>query len=104
MNRQTRVRRIAGKLLVVALAGLWIGAAGVAMADHDRHGDHCSWASRASSRSHGRHQAEYACRPCSQSFESRRDFHRHVRHHHHVPPWALPFVIVHHALGWVFYG
>ncbi len=49
---------------------------------------------------HGR----YYCAPCRHAFRSRHTFHDHLHDHHHVPLWRLPFVIVHSALGWVFYG
>ena len=50
------------------------------------------------------HRAEYRCEPCSKRFSKRSGFHRHLTSHHHVPTWRLPFVVVHHALGWIFYG
>jgi len=50
------------------------------------------------------HRAEYRCEPCSKRFSKRSGFQRHLTDHHHVPVWRLPFVVVHHALGWIFYG
>lgn len=52
----------------------------------------------------GHHEAAYTCRPCSHRFDSQHAFHGHLRRHHHVAAWQLPLVVVHHALGWIFYG
>jgi hypothetical protein len=121
MNRKPRSRKARNALCLAALAGLVFAAPGAALAGHDkhedrrhkrvhrnvpvyRHGDACNRNVRASYDSHRRHQAVYTCGPCSHRFDSRRAFHRHLRHQHHVAPWVLPFVIVHHTLGWIFYG
>jgi len=62
---------------------------------HDRHARHARYEQRRDS---------YYCDPCGKRFHSRRKFHRHVSHTHHVPLFALPFVIVKSTLGWIFHG
>ncbi len=47
---------------------------------------------------------KYYCKPCRHYFKKRHAFHDHLHDHHHVPLWRLPFVIVHSAIGWIFYG
>jgi len=49
-------------------------------------------------------RAPYYCRPCNRRFAGQHDFHGHLHGHHHIPPWKLPFLIVHNTLGWVFFG
>jgi hypothetical protein len=49
-------------------------------------------------------QSSYYCAPCDHGFYSRRAFHSHLSGNHHVAPWLLPFAIIEHALGWIFYG
>jgi hypothetical protein len=107
-------------LCLAALAGLVFGAPSAALAGHGkhkdrhhsaahrevpvyRHGDACNRNVRASYESQNRRPV-YTCGPCSHRFESRHAFHRHLRHHHRVAPWVLPFVIAQNALGWIFYG
>ena len=114
-------------------AALLMGVSGAASADHERHragegppvyhhGSYCDRSTsfrghyRADDRRHDRryhranhhrlahHEAAYTCRPCNHRFDSRDAFHRHLSHHHHVQHWVLPFVVVRHALGWIFYG
>lgn len=46
----------------------------------------------------------FYCAPCRRYFRARRAFHDHLHHHHRVPIWRLPGVIVRSVLGWVFYG
>ena len=46
----------------------------------------------------------FRCEPCGHGFHSRHKFHRHLSHQHRIPFWALPFVVVHSTIGWVFYG
>ena len=67
------------------------------------HGDYCGSNYARHARSH-RQQRGYYCEPCGHRFHARDHFHRHLLHDHHVPLWRLPFVIVHSAVGWVFYG
>lgn len=131
MMTRTRPRRFLQKSLAIASAVGFLMAAGAANAhhrdrDHHRsyrtydHGDRCD--SRRSHRHERRHhrrsrhydhdrydryerRAEsYQCGPCSKRFHSRSKFHRHLTHHHHVPFFALPFVIVKSTLGWIFHG
>ena len=121
MNRKSSSRNARNALCLAALAGLVLATPGAALAEHDHredryrahptrrvpvhwHGDSCDRSARAAARFHGRQQVVYTCRPCSHRFESQRAFQRHLRSHHHVAVWALPFVVVHHALGWIFYG
>jgi hypothetical protein len=54
-------------------------------------------------RRHHRADRHY-CKPCRRHFDGRHGFDRHLRHRHHVPHWRLPFVMIHGAFGWVFYG
>jgi hypothetical protein len=123
MRRNTRLSRSGWAF--AALAALAVMLPAGARAGHDEaklrhrhqvaapvvyHGDYCR--KRAvhpgihRHQRHGRHQqrARYDCRPCSRQFQSGWSFRRHVQHHHRVAPWRLPFVIVHHSLGWIFYG
>ena len=51
-----------------------------------------------------RYPDSYYCKPCGHRFHSRRKFHDHLHHHHHIPLWKLPFVIIHTTLGWIFHG
>jgi hypothetical protein len=46
----------------------------------------------------------YHCAPCRHRFHDYDAFTRHVHHHHHVPFWRIPFVMVEAAFGWIFYG
>ena len=62
---------------------------------HDNHRGHDRYERRRDS---------YTCEPCGHRFQSRKRFHRHLSGHHHIPLFALPFVIVKHTLGWIFYG
>jgi len=50
------------------------------------------------------HEAPFYCKPCRHRFASRDGFRRHLHHHHRVPLWRLSRAIVHHTLGWVFFG
>ncbi len=128
MLTRTRSQRFLQKSLAIASAAGFLMAAGAANAHHrDRdhrhersyrtydHGDRCD--SRRSHRherraryNYDRHdryerRAEsYHCGPCGKRFHSRRKFHRHLTHSHHVPLFALPFVIVKSTLGWIFHG
>ena len=84
------------------------------------HGWHCDrHATRAHSRHrsdrdgrHARHAREtrraregaYYCRPCKHRFHARSRFYGHLRHHHHLPLWAIPFVLVHWAATWTYHG
>lgn len=49
-------------------------------------------------------QSRYYCAACDHGFHSRSAFHSHLSGHHYIAPWLLPFAIVKHALGWIFYG
>jgi len=51
-----------------------------------------------------RHASTYYCKPCNNRFKNRSGLHAHLSGHHHIPPWRLPFVVVHNTLGWVFFG
>lgn len=51
-----------------------------------------------------KHGSPFYCKPCNHRFESRVGFNNHLGGHHHIAPWRLPFVVVHHTLGWVFFG
>ncbi|MBW2240623.1 MAG: hypothetical protein JRH01_01440 [Deltaproteobacteria bacterium] len=89
----------------------YCSARGDSRHDHNRRNDY-----RQVSRRHGyrndhrgqdryeRRRDSYTCEPCGHRFESRSRFHRHLSGHHHIPLFALPFVIVRHTLGWIFYG
>jgi hypothetical protein len=46
----------------------------------------------------------YYCTPCSHRFDSLHGLRRHVSHHHHVPFWRLPFMVVASTAGWFFHG
>ncbi len=46
----------------------------------------------------------YTCGPCNYRFADRGDFHRHLIFKHQISPLRLPFVVIHHSLGWIFYG
>jgi hypothetical protein len=117
----TRSSLLFGTCLAAALA-----CAPVAYAEHDddrwrgprwshpkhasthHHGPrhHGSWCPSSHGHSHVRAyvRAPFFCSPCGHRFGSRRDFHRHIHHHHHVP-WAfVPHVIVQVSLGWIFHG
>lgn len=61
---------------------------------------------RPSGHRHGNHvrRTAYACAPCRHRYRDYGAFTRHLHHHHHVPFWRMPFVIVHAAVGWIFYG
>jgi len=84
--------------------------------DHHRHrvDSRHRHASQYAYRGHGhRHRAHpgyhrvparYYCEPCNHGFHTRGDFHAHLVGHHHVSPLLLPFLIVQHAFGWIFYG
>lgn len=54
-------------------------------------------------RHHGR-RAAYQCAPCRHRWHDYGAFRSHLHHHHHVPVWRIPFVMVEAAFGWVFYG
>ena len=78
--------------------------------DHYREGrrrrhDHYRGASGAS-RSH--RGSVYYCAACRHRFDSRGRFYHHLQQHHHIPPWQIPWVVVHGlvhgGLGWVFHG
>jgi hypothetical protein len=56
---------------------------------------------QAAAHSHG---SPYYCKPCNHRFESRVGFNSHLGGRHHIPPWRMPFVIVHHTFGWIFFG
>jgi len=71
-------------------------------ARYDRHNHRPAHSYRQASAK--RHNAPYRCEPCNRRFNSRSGFHGHLSGNHHIPPWRLPFVIVHHTLGWVFFG
>lgn len=113
------------RILAAASGAAFLLVAGAASADHedrrrDRrhrvvyHDDYCG--ARSDYRGHGRHDRHarhvrrevrrevYTCGPCNHRFHSRREFHRHLGGHHHIPLVALPFVIVRHTLGWIFHG
>jgi hypothetical protein len=47
---------------------------------------------------------DYGCRPCGRRWRSERDFHRHLRGHHHVSVPAIPRVLVAVDGGWLFRG
>ena len=74
-------------------------------ADRGRRHDHYRGASGAS-RSH--RGSVYYCAACRHRFDSRGRFYHHLQQHHHIPPWQLPWVVVHGlvhgGLGWVFHG
>jgi len=56
-------------------------------------------------RGHGNYARNpYYCEPCSRRFAGQSHFHRHLSGHHHIAPWRLPSLVVHHTLGWVFFG
>jgi hypothetical protein len=121
MTRKFRSRNSRNTLCLATLAGLVFASPGAAVAGHEareerdhagvrrqvpvyRHGDYCDRIVTASANHYAYRHSVYSCRPCSQRFETRRAFRAHLRHHHHVASWAMPFVVVHHALGWIFYG
>jgi len=108
-------------LCLAACIALVAAAPGAVLADHDhrddrvrrvpwphvpvyRHGESCDRSVRTYANPRSHQHATYTCRPCAHRFASQAAFQRHLRHHHHVATWAFPFVIVRHALGWVFYG
>jgi hypothetical protein len=49
-------------------------------------------------------KSRYYCAACDHGFYSRSAFHSHLSGHHYVAPWLLPFAIIEHTLGWIFYG
>ncbi len=125
MSRPTLTRRILrGGLAATCSLGLLLAATAASAGHGDRgdrnqrryrvydHGDHCnSRYERRQHRGHGHHRDRYearrdsyTCGPCNHRFDSRRKFHRHLTSHHHVPLFALPFVIVKSTLGWIFHG
>ena len=78
---------------------------GVVRRSHHRHYRHPSNGyPPPHSAAYKKHKSPYYCKPCNHRFSSRSGFHGHLSGHHHVPPWRLPAVIVHHTLGWVFFG
>ncbi len=72
----------------------------------DRHARYDRHRSHQASRYNRSHHASsrYYCAPCDHGFDSRRGFHSHLAGFHGVSLFFLPFAIVHHALGWIFYG
>jgi len=48
--------------------------------------------------------SRYYCAQCDHGFHSRGSFHAHLAGVHGIAPLLFPFVILHHALGWIFYG
>lgn len=68
---------------------------------HDAFNQH----NRYSRYNRGHHKrSSYYCAPCDHGFNSRSDFHSHLSGHHYIAPWLIPFAIIQHTLGWIFYG
>jgi hypothetical protein len=67
---------------------------------------HEQYCARDAGTRHGSYRSHeaYHCRPCGHRFDDRQTFHRHLQHHHHVPLWRIPAVVIGSTLGWVFYG
>lgn len=54
---------------------------------------------------HDRQVKDYFyCKPCSHRFDSVHGLRRHVHHHHRIPLWKIPFLVVASTAGWFFYG
>jgi hypothetical protein len=53
---------------------------------------------------HGVAVQAFYCEPCGHRFGSLHALHGHVHHHHHVPTWQLPYVVIQASFGWVFGG
>ena len=75
---------------------------------HWGHGGHRyaprRWQGHHHGHGHQARQASYHCAPCRHRFHDYGAFQQHVHHHHHVPFWRVPFVMVEVAFGWIFYG
>lgn len=68
--------------------------------DGHRHRSHAPYYAYAKVHEHVR----YYCWPCNHYFDRRDRFHAHLTTAHLLAVWQLPFVILHHALGWAYYG
>lgn len=112
---------------MLGAATLVVGLAGPAAADHEnrsrpwwhrnvsrerphddaderhRQGSHGQRDWRGDCRHDGR-RAAYECAPCRHRWYDYGAFRSHLRHHHRVPVWQVPFVMVEAAFGWVFHG
>ncbi|MDJ0789572.1 MAG: twin-arginine translocation signal domain-containing protein [Myxococcota bacterium] len=111
-RRQALGRSAAG---VAALAALLLPSAAQAHRGHRHHHDDYDdyrWRRR---RRRRRRRSEwyggyrsaapiFFCAPCGHRFRRRHDFHSHLHHHHRVPWWRIPSLIVQAAFGWIFYG
>jgi hypothetical protein len=71
---------------------------------HDRDGSRYYDYGYRDGRGHHGRRASYQCAPCRHRWHDYGAFRSHLNHHHHVPIWRIPFVMVEAAFGWVFYG
>lgn len=98
-------------LPTLCAAALAVGVAGSAAADHLNRSrpwwDHNVSRERLVPEAHRHHRdarPSWTCAPCRHRWTDYAAFAHHLEHHHHVPPWRIPALIVERGCGWVFYG